>query len=63
MEWDHNMRCKESVAKRADELAAAIRNGTLNASVFERLMLSFIDQPAFSLMDKRELMKIAMYRV
>lgn len=55
----HEEVCRERVAIYATDLAERIRAGKLNASAFEGLIWSYIDQPSFSGINKRELMTLA----
>ena len=54
--WQYGMRqhqpthyeiCAEQVAEHASHLARQVRGGELNASAFEGLIDSYLDQPAY----------------
>lgn len=55
----HAERCKESVACYASVLAQTIREGRMNMGAFEGLIETFMDTPAYSGLNKSELMELA----
>jgi len=52
----HYGRCLEAVCAHGHHLATKVREGSLNWTAVERLMESYIDQPAFDLIPKHILM-------
>lgn len=59
----HWTACCARVINRADSLADAIRKGTMNASAWEGVMESFIDQPAYPREWHADLLDVARERI
>lgn len=56
----HGWRATEAVCEYGYQLAMKVRAGELNVSVVEGLVEGYISQPAYSLMNKMELMRQGM---
>lgn len=59
----HWQACCSRVLARADSLASAIRRGTMNASAWEGVMASFIDQPAYPREWRADLLAVSRERI
>lgn len=55
----HSERVRQNLARYAMFLAQSIKKGKLNASAFDGLIDSFLNQPAYSMCHRRDLLKFA----
>lgn len=55
--------CKRRAFARADELIAAIRKGSMNASAFEGVMQSYLEQPGYDETTRAVLLSMCVRRL